>query len=49
MGAIQRSMGIVMMAILVIAVVVEACILIAEVATRARLIARSFSSRRATA
>jgi hypothetical protein len=39
--------GIVMMAVLVIAVIVEVGILIAEVTTRARQIARSFSSKRA--
>ena len=44
---VQRSMGIVMMAVLVIAVIVEVAILIAEVTTRARLIARSLSSKRA--
>ena len=44
---VRRSMGIVMMAVLVIAVIVEVAILIAEVTTRARLIARSLSSKRA--
>ncbi len=43
---VQRSMGIVMMAVLAIAAVVEVAILIAEIATRARLVARSFSSGR---
>ncbi len=35
-----------MMAVLAIAAVVEVAILIAEIATRARLVARSFSSGR---
>jgi hypothetical protein len=38
-------MGIVMMAVLAIAAVVEIAILIAEITTRARLVAKSFSSR----
>jgi hypothetical protein len=44
---VQRSMGIVMVTVLAIAVVVELGILIAEIATRARLVARSLSSPRA--
>jgi hypothetical protein len=43
---LQRSMGIVMMAVLAIAAVVEIAILVAEVTTRARLVARFFSSGR---
>ena len=43
-----RSMGIVMVTVLIIAVVVEVAIVIAEIATRARLVAHAFSSRRAT-
>jgi hypothetical protein len=38
-------MGSIMMAMLIIAAVVEIAILIAEVATRARLVARYFSPR----
>jgi hypothetical protein len=37
-------MGIIMMAVLVIAAIVEIAILIAEVATRVRLVAHSLSS-----
>ena len=45
----QRSMGIVMLTVLAIAAVVEIAILIAEIATRARLVAKSLSSGRAVA
>jgi hypothetical protein len=44
---VQRSMGIVMLSVLAIALLVEIGILVAEIATRARLVARSLSSRRA--
>jgi len=45
-GPVQRSMGIVMVTVLAIAVVVELGVLVAEIATRARLVAQSFSSHR---
>ena len=44
---VQRSMGIVMLSVLAIALLVEIGILVAEIATRARLVAQSLSSRRA--
>jgi hypothetical protein len=45
---VQRSMGIVMLTVLAIAVVVEIAILVAEIATRARLVTQSLTGRRVT-
>jgi hypothetical protein len=45
--AVQRSMGIVMVTVLAIAVLVEIAILVAEIATRARLVTNSLTGRRA--
>ena len=45
-GRVQRSMGIIMLSVLAIALLVEIGILVAEIATRARLVAHSLSTRR---
>ena len=45
---VQRSMGIVMLSVLAIALLVEIGIVVEEIATRARLVAQSLSSRRAS-
>ena len=47
-AGVQRSMGIVMLSVLAIALLVEIGIVVAEIATRARLVAQSLSSRRAS-
>jgi hypothetical protein len=44
--AVQRSMRIVMVTVLVLAVLIEIAILVAEVATRARLVTNSLTARR---
>jgi hypothetical protein len=46
-GRVQRSTEIVMLSVLAIALLVEIGIVVAEIATRARLVAHSLSSRRA--
>jgi hypothetical protein len=43
---LQKSTGIIMMAVLTIAAVVEIAILVVEITTRAKLVAKAFSSGR---
>jgi hypothetical protein len=43
---VQRTMGIVMVTVLAIAVLVEIAVVVAEIATRARLVANALTGRR---
>ena len=48
LARVQRSMGIVMLSVFAIALLVEIGILVAEIVTRARLVAQAMSSHRAS-